>query len=94
VIPGFLDPADATVECSVCRAPIGKPCRRAPKDKVALKPGFVHVARRIRRLLLTARARSSEERERVEAEAVKMVQEHLAADRVARHSRQKPKRKR
>ena len=69
-LAGFRYPADAIVPCKMCGVAEGEPCR-------SLGLGFVHVARRIARLLLTAKARSSEERERFEVEAVKMLRKHL-----------------
>ena len=76
LLAGFLYPADAIIPCKACGAVDGEPC------KGKLKPGFVHIGRRLRRLLLTAKARSNSERERFEAEAVKMLRGHLAARRV------------
>lgn len=76
LLAGFLYSADAIVPCKACGAVDGEPC------KGKLKPGFVHIGRRLRRLLLTAKARSNSERERFEAEAVKMLRGHLAARRV------------
>ena len=75
-LAGFLTPADAIVPCKMCGAAEGEPCRSRPKDKSKLKSGFVHVGRRVARLLLTAKARGGE-RERFEEEAVKMLREDL-----------------
>ena len=74
-IPGFLIAADAIVPCA-CGAVEGEPCVTTAKDKKPLKPGHVHIGRRVRRLLLTARCAPGE-RERLEAEAVTMLIEAL-----------------
>lgn len=84
---GFRVAADAIVPCAACGAVEGVPCKTVPRDKVPLKLGQVHFGRRVRRLLLTARARGKE-RERLEAEAVEMLREHLAEQR----RRRRPKR--
>jgi hypothetical protein len=70
-IPGFLTAADAIVACKACGAEEGQPC--TPGDE--LKPGFVHFARRIKRLLLTAKR--PDKRGAFEAEAVKLLQDHM-----------------
>jgi hypothetical protein len=75
-LSGFLYPADAIVPCKVCGVAEGIPCRTIRKDKVKLKPGFVHFGRRVSRLLLTAKA--PHERDRLEDEAVKLLREYLA----------------
>lgn len=79
-LKGFLDPADALVPCGLCGAKEGEPCQGvASKSKVArgvqqrgpkqlLLKGRVHFARRVRRLLLTARA--PEKRAAFEKEAL------------------------
>ena len=78
LLAGFLQPADAIVLCKTCGAAEGEPCRPVlEKEKETLKPGFVHFGRRVSRFLLTAKARGGE-RERFEAEAVKMLRTYLA----------------
>lgn len=74
---GFVDPADAIVPCKRCGAVEGEPCRTlATAKKVEkLKKGFVHISRRIARLLLTARR--PDLREGFERDAVKLLKEHL-----------------
>lgn len=75
-IPGFLIAADAIVPCARCGATEGAPCTTMAKDKEPLKPGHVHLGRRVRRLLLTARC-TPDQRERLEAEVVSMLIEEL-----------------
>ena len=78
-IAGFAVEADALVPCGVCGAREGKPCKSTQNDKrrkVLLKPGIVHFGRRVKRLLLTARAAPGE-RERVEAELLKVLRAEL-----------------
>jgi hypothetical protein len=65
---GFLVEADAIVPCLTCKVAEGVPCK-------GLKRGYVHIGRRVKRLLLTAS--KPEKREEFEAEAVKMLREHL-----------------
>jgi hypothetical protein len=63
---GFAVAADAIVACGVCGAKEGKPCKPVKKDRG--KPwrlGTVHIGRRIKRLLLTAKA-TPEERAKIE----------------------------
>jgi hypothetical protein len=69
-IPGFLVAADAIVPCKACGAEEGEPCKG---DE--LEAGFVHFGRRLRRLLLTARA--PEKRDAFEAQAVEMLREYM-----------------
>lgn len=67
---GFLQAADAIVACGACKADVGKPCRPIARDRGKVwSVGQVHIARRIRRLMLTARATSGE-REQIEADLV------------------------
>jgi hypothetical protein len=77
LLAGFLHPADAIVPCKTCGAAEGVPCKSIAKDKERLKPGFVHFGRRLQRFLLTGAARS-DERERFEEAAVKMLRQYLA----------------
>jgi hypothetical protein len=81
-IPGFLTAADAIVPCGTCKAAEGKPCTPVPRDKGRLKPGYVHIARRVKRLLLTARGTSAQ-REDFERKAVEMLREWLLEKRDA-----------
>jgi len=74
-LAGFVDPADAIVACRGCGAAEGVPCRGK-----GLKPGFVHFGRRVRRLLLTAKA--PERRARLEAKALRMLRAHLRRERL------------
>jgi hypothetical protein len=83
---GFRVAADAIVPCKLCGAAEGAPCVTMPKDKAPLGLGVVHFARRVRRLLLTAGA-APEKRARLEAEAVKMLREHLVGRSAARRGK-------
>lgn len=75
-LSGFLNPADAIVACSTCGSPEGVPCKPTSRDP-NLKPRYIHIGRRIRRLLLTA-SMTNEDRMKLEASVVKMLREHLA----------------
>jgi hypothetical protein len=78
-LAGFLIPADAIVSCPACDAVEGEPCKAATRwDEAPLESGHVHIGRRMRRLLLTALA-TSEERARLEAEAVLLLRTTLKA---------------
>jgi hypothetical protein len=70
-IKGFLTAADAIVVCKVCGAKEGVPCEGSNKG-AELKPGYVHFGRRVKRLLLTARATQAQ-RTAFEKKAVKML---------------------
>jgi hypothetical protein len=67
---GFLVAADAIVPCKTCGAAEGVPC----KGK-GLKRNYVHIGRRVSRLLLSARR--PEKREEFEAAAVKELHKFL-----------------
>jgi hypothetical protein len=80
LLAGFLHPADAIVPCKICGAVEGVPCRSVAKDKDRLEPGFVHFSRQLRRVMLSAGG-ALRQREKFEAEAVKMLREYLAEQR-------------
>jgi hypothetical protein len=71
LIPGFAVAADAIVKCGACGAAAGVPCKK-------LGGGKVHIGRRVKRLLLTAKA-TREEREVIEEELLELLREELAA---------------
>jgi len=75
-VNGFLIAADAIVPCGFCGAVEGEPCREVgKKDLGRLKPGFVHIGRRVKRLMLTARDVSK--RDALEERAVSELKEWL-----------------
>lgn len=76
-LSGFLDPADAIVACGTCGSQEGIPCKPTSRDLKRLKPGYVHIGRRIRRMLLTA-SLPYVKRASLEASVVKMLREHLS----------------
>jgi hypothetical protein len=67
---GFLVAADAIVPCKTCGAAEGVPCK-------GLKRNYVHIGRRISRLLLSAGSPHPEKRAEFEAAAVKELQKYL-----------------
>ena len=73
-ISGFLVEEDAIVPCW-CGAKEGQPCRPTAKDRgKPWKPGQVHFGRRVRRLLLTAKATDAE-RQEFHRKALEMLRE-------------------
>jgi hypothetical protein len=74
-IEGFLHAADAIVECRACGATYGEPCKPQPKDKGKLLPGYVHIGRRVKRLMLTARRWW--ERDKIENELTELLAKEL-----------------
>lgn len=89
VLAGFLFPADAIVPCS-CGAAVGELCRPQSEeiDRLKWKPGYVHISRRLRRLLLTAG--DPGKREQFEAKAVKLLRAHLSKKKTRKPEEKKP----
>ena len=75
-VRGFAVAADSIVCCphKGCAATEGAPCHKVRGEQ--LPPGAVHLGRRLRRLLLTAKA-NPEERAAFERDAVSMLLAHL-----------------